>query len=232
MNRLPFVILICIMPTPLTAACPADIDTLGADYSITVATADAGRASQNELTLWRDGRRALHVHPDRTQSELWEHTITDRIRLVRLFDEYARGIEYQPGEIGSSSNSDSWQMKRQLLAPSALQADRLQSRSGEGCEEIQTYAWEEAGAGFQVEWLPAWQLVAAYSMTSPERRENWKLERRITEVERVHEAFARVDAYSMTDFADIGDSESDPFLRQMIRLGVIEHPHGPHEALE
>ena len=29
--------------------------------------------------------------------------------------------------------------------------------------------------------------------------------------------------YQTTDYADIGDSESDPFLRKMINLGFVEH---------
>ena len=35
--------------------------------------------------------------------------------------------------------------------------------------------------------------------------------------------FAKWDNFQTTDYADIGDNESDPFLAKMINLGFIEH---------
>jgi hypothetical protein len=36
-------------------------------------------------------------------------------------------------------------------------------------------------------------------------------------------AFALRDDYRTIDYADIGDSEDDPFVRKMIRMGFVSH---------
>ena len=37
--------------------------------------------------------------------------------------------------------------------------------------------------------------------------------------------FALWQQYELTDYADIGDNESDPFLAKMINLGFIQDTH-------
>ena len=41
--------------------------------------------------------------------------------------------------------------------------------------------------------------------------------------QKVQVEFAKWDNYQTTDYADIGDNESDPFLAKMINLGFVEH---------
>lgn len=51
----------------------------------------------------------------------------------------------------------------------------------------------------------------------------WTLESIKGDKKSINASFAQRDMYQSTDFADIGDNESDPFLMNMMNLGFIEH---------
>jgi len=45
----------------------------------------------------------------------------------------------------------------------------------------------------------------------------------VTEPKKIEEFFRIRGSYQTTDYADIGDNESDPFLLKMMNLGFIKH---------
>lgn len=51
----------------------------------------------------------------------------------------------------------------------------------------------------------------------------WILVSLESDEDKVGDRFAAWDSHATTDFADIGDNESDPFLMRMINLGFISH---------
>ena len=45
----------------------------------------------------------------------------------------------------------------------------------------------------------------------------------MTSEDAIKQKFAVWDRYQTTDYADVGDNESDPMLAKMIKLGFISH---------
>lgn len=209
------------------AECAMDADTLGAVYSLSTTTSASGEQDTEQLVLWRKGGRAAHVNPQTQVVELWELTPNGRIRLVRFFDEYQRGIEYQPGEVEAGKGDSAWELKRQLVSSALIESLGAPATSGEGCAAVSSWQWEKDGVRYELEWLSEQQLIQRYRAVAADQETEWKLERTVTAGSEVEEAFARRDAYQTTDYADIGDHESDPFLSKMIRLGFVDHGHPP-----
>lgn len=224
-----------LLATPAMAMddCPAEPERLGAFYTISRewgANTPETATEQEELKLWRAPRRAAHQHPDREQTELWEQAADGRVRLVRLFDSHQRGIEYQPGESGADSGRATWQRRRELVTPDMLDPGRKSDSTGSGCDIIENYRWEDDGVVYELDWLPRWRLVSRYLEHGAGQTVLWRLVRRTDDAAEVDAFFARIDDYLTTDYADIGDNESDPFLQQMIRLGFITDAHEAHRG--
>lgn len=51
----------------------------------------------------------------------------------------------------------------------------------------------------------------------------WLLTGHESQARPITQQFARLNGGDTTDYADVGDSESDPFLEKRINLGFIEH---------
>jgi hypothetical protein len=58
---------------------------------------------------------------------------------------------------------------------------------------------------------------------SADKAVNWQLAEVTYDNKMIQQQLDTFSAYQSTDFADIGDNESDPFFRKMINLGFIEH---------
>lgn len=207
--------------------CAVDADALGATYRLATVTSESGEENVEELVLWRNAGRAAHVNPETQVVELWELTANKRVRLVRFFDEYQRGIEYQPGEVDAGDPGSAWELKRQLVSTALIESLGTPAASGEGCAAVWSWQWEKEGARYELQWLPALQLIRRYRAVTPDHETDWTLERTVTDGNEVAQAFARRDSYQTTDYADIGDHESDPFLSKMIRLGFVDQGHPP-----
>lgn len=225
MKRTALLYACALFATAAQADCAEDPATLAAVYQLDESRAGSGIVRSREIVLWRDGRRAAHEYPDSQVVNLWESTRNGRLRLVRYFDEYARGIEYDPGEVAAGEGERAWQLKRQFVPDALLESLEPVSLSGEGCDQRARYEWQAEGRQYQLDWLSQRQLPASYTLANDEVTVTWRLERLIGDPVEIRQAFARRDAYQTTDYADIGDNESDPFLQKMINQGFVEHDH-------
>lgn len=95
-----------------------------------------------------------------------------------------------------------------------------------GCDLVENYVFSNDAVQITLDWLPELQLIKSYSEKSETGRILWKLQQVIHDAERVKQAFKVRSNYPTTDYADIGDNESDPFLLlKMINLGHLDHSH-------
>lgn len=207
------------------ADCTVDSDVIGAKYKVIVTMADGTGGDIYDLVLWRKGGQALHEYPEEQLADLWEHTPNKQIRLVRHFDEFERAIEYQPGEIKEGRTKGAWNTKRQLIADDQLEKMQLTRTEGEDCDKSVTYVSETENKTAQLEWLTELQLVKAMTETHSDRTIELQLEATMTDPQEVEAALIKRSDFQSTDYADIGDNESDPFLLKMINLGFTGHSH-------
>jgi len=205
------------------AECTINKDLLGAKYNVIISQADTDQQSPRELVLWRNGIQVAHEYKDNRITELWEQSRTGSLRLERHFDDYQRGIEYQPSEINNGRGVTDWSQKYQLVSKNLIASMQLDATHGEGCDKLEIYLLKRGDTSITLEWLPNQQLVKSFKEQNPSRTIVWELQETITGADEVRAAFSTRAAYQTTDYADIGDNESDPFFLKMMNLGFIAH---------
>lgn len=208
------------MTTPARADSAGMPDVLGARYAVSVTR--GGETTVRHLTLWRSGNRVLQEIQDRQIAELWELTANGGLHLVRYFDAYQRGIEYLPGDFRGEIRGV-WEQKHRLLPTSFLEGMTLESERHEDAFTLRRYATTTGDVRLTLDWLAEPALPRHYVRASAEERIEWQLVEMIGDTNRIRAAFAARESFQTTDYADIGDNESDPFLVKMINLGFIEH---------
>ncbi|WP_052691933.1 hypothetical protein [Teredinibacter purpureus] len=219
-------LLLGVLATGLQAAenpC-AQISAFGAIYSL-VKTAPAIEGAietpiESTFALWRRQGQVAHDYRDRNITLLWNKTSNNRLRAVQAFNAHERSIEYEAHRQG---DLNSWQNKRQFFSEQLMQSMTLIKREGTYCAQKEMYSSDEHGQTLLLEWLPAMQVVSYYSAKTTQGMIEWRLDDIITDRTIINAAFAQWEGYASTDYADIGDNESDPFLLNMINLGFIEH---------
>ncbi len=189
-----------------------------AEYQLTINS--NGQKQQLTVHLWRTPKQVAIDYPDRKITELWERTANGQLHLVRYFDAYQRGIEYQPVEIGGSHD---WDLKRQLVSSRFLKRMNLEKVVGEGCQQVQHLSFKGEKFHSKLKWLVKQELVRHYAIKSDAGSESWKLLHVSTDVDLIDTKFSRLSDYQTTDYTDVGDNESDPFLVKMINLGHLQH---------
>ncbi|HSG93693.1 MAG TPA: hypothetical protein VK999_08215 [Methylotenera sp.] len=201
--------------------CTQSPEHLAATYQFEKLT--SGNSDKHILTLWRNGKRLAHENPEKRMTAIWEQGVDGRLRLVRSFDADNRGIEYQPSEVKVDDTEAYWAQLNHLIAPAHFQSWPVIKSSGKGCDLVQTYQLKSEHETTQITWQPAVKLVISLSQKTDNHNIEWTLRKVIHDKKLIKRAFENWDGYFMTDYADIGDNESDPFLLKMMNLGHIEH---------
>jgi len=212
--------------TKAEQACQMNEDLLGAHYKLVNSQVNAVKrkhANEQETfklsSLWRMNQKVLSVNGD--QSTTWFKLSNDLVQKTAHFDHFQRSIEYQ----AKSMSDDRWQQIRQLIPNSKRQSLRLSGSKFESCYQQELYQWENEASNLhgKLLWNADLQLIIELTITQRGRQNHWKLEEIVQDAKVIALAFAKREKYQTTDFADIGDNESDPFLIKMINLGFIKH---------
>lgn len=215
----------CVLLFPVLAfseslpGCPEPFQVT-ASYHIKSMGPEGKTTQEGSIELWRFQQQVAIHYPDKEITELWEQTKNQQLHLVRYFDHYQRGIEYQPAEIKGSHD---WSVKQQFIANDLIASMTLQKTTGSGCQQVQYYSLQQDGRQIELQWLPQLSLMQLYKMEQAGVVTTWKLEQINHDKNRIGQRFAQLAGFDTTDYTDVGDNESDPFLLKMINLGFVEH---------
>jgi hypothetical protein len=202
--------------------CAVDANHLRADYQMN--SSQNGQLSQQQsLVLWRQGATVAQQHPNIGVSESWYLLNNQQIKATRFFDNEQRAIEYQPGEQVHGKREHDWSYRFQLISDQLFSQLKLDTQTGSGCELLQVWRGETAQGRIKLHWLPALKLVNYLSYQQGKNHDEWILVAYASDADNIQQFFTQRDRYQTTDYADIGDDHSDPFLAKMINLGFIEH---------
>ena len=206
---------VCPDVAALTAGA-TDAEILGARYVQRV-NVRGEAAVEREWHYWRKPHLVAYEYPDNGISEVWYRTPNGRISLERRFDDYGRSIQYEPADLSMMSRADQW---GELRATVVL--DEFEPEAVSACAGTQTFVRKRDEAESVVQWLPGLHLPASITTVRDGRRTETEL-LSVTTAADAERFFAVGLEYDSMDYADIGDNEADPFIRQMIRLGFVEH---------
>ena len=176
----------------------------------------------------RNSNRVLQRFSDVGFSNIWRQGSHGRISLLRSFDKYQHAIEYQPNELNHKPN---WSSIYQPVPVPNIEKMELIAQTGTGCELTQQYQLKSNGIEYHLIWLPKLALVRYFQIKSSKVNKEWQLSSYQINSQRSASLFTQHANYHSTDYADIGDNESMPFLGKMISQGfsteqsTSQNPH-------
>ncbi|WP_137221492.1 hypothetical protein [Shewanella sp. MEBiC00475] len=198
---------------------------LMATYNIEQTTNDVAPNKQNQLVLLRAQNSVFHISNQDVATQ-WTTLPHNHMKKTSYFIDDKRAIEY---EATKTISKQAWQYHAQLLHPLFQQQSTLIETTGQGCDKLEHYQQQTNTKTVDIWWFPAKKLVQSISTVLSDKGEsadkaiNWQLTEVTYDNKMIQQQLDTFSAYQSTDFADIGDNESDPFFRKMINLGFIEH---------
>ncbi len=206
--------LITLSLTAIAASASAAVTASDCVSPVSLEYQVTSQGNTKEIAIHRAGREVVREDLTTGVVEYWYHSPAGRLKLIRYVDSEKHGIEYQAEDF--RGNEDRVWQEISLAVPADVRDSMtLVSKQGSGCELVET--WESEAQKGKLVWLPAQQIVVSY--------ENPALAWSLTEQgdSRLQQRLASRDDYTLIDFADIGDSEENPFVKKMINWGFVEH---------
>lgn len=187
-------------------------------------TSAAGHPPRRQTWLfWREPARVETRTAD--GGELWWRDARGVVYYQRLFHQQRRLIEYTPVDLRALGAIPNWARLAHLIDPKLLGAElkRIASTTALGRPAVR-YRGDVRGVRHEILWLTQEQLPARMRLRHGERTVTiWLKE--IHPIERSRWPRANTDTYVVTDYADIGDDEADPFLRRLLNEAGPAHAH-------
>lgn len=210
--------------------CEFDLKKHGAKYLVTKKVNGTQEiSSQYKVNLWRFNDQVAYEYPKKQLTEIWNLVSNGQIRPVRLFDEFKRGIEYQPMEVNEGKGDKNWSAKFQLVGQNLLTKLKINKTEKEGCFTRSERVGVENNNKINLVWLEHIKLPRELTVEYGKTIEHWQLINIEKDQHSVEKAFKQRENYLLTDYADIGDNESDPFLLKMVNVGFAS-AKGPVDA--
>jgi hypothetical protein len=209
--------------TEIEGICETSSNSLIAHYKIFQSRAGSSKQdSTQSLSLHRYGGEVMHSYPELHITERWNKTSHGGLQKFRYFDEDNRAIEYD-STAPLEDIDQRWQEKHQLVSQSALENMSVKQEISTECGVVTVYEQKSDNSLRHIYWSADLELLIKLFHRKGLDEETWELQSLNGNPEIVLESFADRERYLSTDFADIGDQETDPFFRKMINLGFIEH---------
>jgi len=213
------------------AECNYDAKQIAGKYTIEIKDSHSGKLLNKErLNVWRMGNAVAYENLDTQITEIWSLISNGQVKPDRYFDEYKRGIEYQPADINNGRGDRHWSAKYQIVSNADIKKMQLKKTTGKACDELNHYVNHAAKDEIKLAWLTQLNLPKEMTYTQGKTSVTWMLQELITDKEQIKATMAKRQNYEVTDYADIGDNESDPFLLKMINLGFVGHASGVYSA--
>lgn len=200
-------------------SCQSNSTELSAQYQI-ISKTSLGKKKSYSLNLFRRGNNVAYQYQDSAITEYWHQQTNGFTTLTRYFERDKKAIEYQANEI---NNRSSWQQINEIISPKLRDKMQLVSSHKQGCQLEQKLRIKQGEKEIQLTWLAKLNLIKKLTIITPTQTKTWQLQQLNTSTKEVSEQFSAWQQYQSTDYADIGDNESDPFFTKMINLGFIEH---------
>ena len=187
-----------------------------ANYQITIGTGN--KAQQHQLTLTRFDDTIIYQRGS-ISYEAWHKNG----EYVRYFPEQKRSISYRRSDLLALNIHTDIDKQFHLIAPAALNQFDKGEQHQEACFTQLRYSHTSKSQqqSLTLDWISKLQVPASLTIVQGEQLLHYQLTK-LTPINQ--QGFDLLTSgYQDLDFADVGDSESDPFIAKMITQGFIQH---------
>ncbi|MGB1263644.1 MAG: hypothetical protein ACPG52_12095 [Cognaticolwellia sp.] len=208
-------LLLTISIGSVASECDMSSNSISAYYQLTTQTAHAKESQPQLFELHRDNHSVLQRNISQGIHDVWTKT-GHRMSLSRAFDQYQHAIEYQSNELRYQPK---WRDITQLVTTPELKEMTLAAEKNASCQLEQHYVMAINNVEYQLVWLPNLRLVKYFQRKNAQASQTWTMTKYQSKPDVIASHFAQYADYQSTDYADIGDNESIPFLAAMINQG-------------
>lgn len=178
-----------------------------------------------QVLVQRTHNQVTHYYPSTAIIEGWELNLANQLKPTRYFQAHKRAIEYQANEHIHGKIERDWSYRYQLISEKLLAQSSLISQQGEACELSETRLVSTNRARYEITYKPHQKTLLRLdikALNNEQVIETWVLQHAQYDEQAAKTWFAQLAQYQSTDYADIGDDHSDPFLTKMVSIGFIE----------
>jgi len=172
------------------------------------------------VNYYREASTVAYEYLAQGITEVWKKMPHDTALLTRGFDHNKRSIEYDTIDLKMEHENSSWNQHANLLLASDFDFDNVQEKEIDNMTVLH-YQKSTETTKTELYWDKTRDILLSFSI---KKNDSYTLIYRLISVKAKKDSHIDdVLAYEATDFADIGDNESDPFFRKMIHLGFLTH---------
>lgn len=208
--------------TAAGTACYKPDEIVGARYLIS-SSDDADK--EREITILRQTpSRLIYLSPDDHLTQVYERYSETLVKLIEYFDVESIGVEHDPAPTHPSND---WLSMYQIFPASSLNELKAIGESEVHCLTAVEYAGKNSdGAHVVVTYLPQIDLPASIRRGTGNATKTWSLDQLVTSRMEIDQTLARINTYTLYDFADLGDNEQEDFFRKSRYLQYkLGHKH-------
>lgn len=212
--------------TSSAAQAVEDIPALAGRYESSVTTRGSRPEKQaSEWFLWREPYRIEVLDSPSARGEVWQLGKDGDITHFKVYHKEKRVIEYTPGDLRMLYREPEWHRLTRVV-----DADRLKSRlkrSGEANalgRSVRRYKGRVDGIDYEMWWIEREQIPAMVRQVYPDRTVTLSL-KELYPLSESPWPHGKESDYQHIDYADIGDKESDPFLKPLLHEDEHIHSH-------
>lgn len=219
-------LLVLLSMNVMANECKISSELLSAYYKVSHNNSGANNENIQLLELHRNKNRILKRNISQGVHNSW--TVNgNRYSLTRSFDKYQHAIEYQANELNYQPQQ---QDIHQIVSTPSISKMQLVKQNSSGCDLVQHYILADQKNRYELAWLPKLALIKSFKIISNDASKEWSLTHYERDEYKITSLLSVYDNYQSTDYADIGDNESIPFLAAMIQQGFStkQNVHTPH----
>ena len=194
---------------------PLDSEHLSARYQVS-----NPQGQTWEMQLIRN-QQQLIIQRSAVSFEQWDHD-----EYVRYFPEEKRSVTYRKGDLLALNIQYNQSQLYHLVSPQVMTVLTQTQALQQGCFATQGYQGELNGHASTLEWIKDIALPYSFSLGDLDNSgKSQPLHYQLLSVSPFsrEQFIGMTQGYNDIDFADVGDSESDPFIAKMISQGFIQH---------
>ncbi|MFW8600653.1 hypothetical protein ACOHYD_04140 [Desulfobacterota bacterium M19] len=177
-----------------------------------------GHRPKHFSRLWHFIRQTDRVEkqiPDQQRDEVWFRGKDGSLKAYQFIsDKHRMVIEYNRGDLKSISNYPSWDLVATILPAKLRSKLKYQGSAKIFGHPASLYRGNLNGADVELTWLDDVMLPAKYREINQRRDTQIELKKLYNPKDAPWKARITTN-YRFMDFADVGDNESDPALREL-----------------
>ncbi|PHR59560.1 MAG: hypothetical protein COA44_01050 [Arcobacter sp.] len=181
--------------------------------------------TQNKINYYRVDKQRAFEYLNQGITEVWTKAPKNQVTLIRGFDKEKRSIEYESIDLKMENKSSVWDIRKNIMNPESFNFTKPSKKHIKGCT-LRHYGKIENGKTITMDWNKEGDVLVRFEVKKKDEILYLYTLDEFQKIDTQNNHLKTVMSYDRTDFADIGDNESDPFFRKMINLGFISH----HEA--